>query len=364
MQHLGLEESLLVAKRAIWTAREIEQQPGAWLRTAADIEARKGATVRFLAPLLADDKLRIILTGAGSSAYIGTTDLVSSPRNHFQRQVPTLLVSFGRSGNSPESSAAIDIAEQLVDTCHQLVITCNGEGALFRRCQAKASSLAILLPEETHDRSFAMTSSFSSMLYAGLLSLGGTAPHVAPAKIAAAGRQVIADCNLALQTLAAQDYQRVVYLGSNALSGVAHEASLKLLELTDGEIVSMAQSSLGFRHGPKAIVNRKTLIIMFISNDYLTRRYDLDLLRELRMDGIAAKVLALTAQADAAKEDLDFVSLPDLDTADDAELMFPYVTYAQLYAFHRALRLDKAPDSPSASGTVSRVVQGVTIHPL
>jgi len=40
------------------------------------------------------------------------------------------------------------------------------------------------------------------------------------------------------------------------------------------------------------------------------------------------------------------------------------VVCAQLYAFHRALQLGNKPDEPSASGTVNRVVRGVTIHSL
>jgi tagatose-6-phosphate ketose/aldose isomerase len=53
-----------------------------------------------------------------------------------------------------------------------------------------------------------------------------------------------------------------------------------------------------------------------------------------------------------------------LQGAGDDELSFPYVVCAQLYAFHRALNLGNRPDQPNDSGTVSRVVRGVTIHSL
>ena len=84
-----------------------------------------------------------------------------------------MLVSFGRSGDSPESVAALDLADRFVREIHHLVITCNPDGALARKIGATGNGMAILLPEETHDRSFAMTSSFSCMTYAALAALSG-----------------------------------------------------------------------------------------------------------------------------------------------------------------------------------------------
>ena len=53
-----------------------------------------------------------------------------------------------------------------------------------------------------------------------------------------------------------------------------------------------------------------------------------------------------------------------MSDAADAELILPFAVVAQIYAFHRALRLGLRPDTPCASGRVNRVVRGVTIHPL
>ena len=52
-----------------------------------------------------------------------------------------------------------------------------------------------------------------------------------------------------------------------------------MLELTDGRVVAVADSTLGFRHGPKTIVNDRTLVVVMLSNDSYTRAYDCDLLR-------------------------------------------------------------------------------------
>ena len=40
-----------------------------------------------------------------------------------------------------------------------------------------------------------------------------------------------------------------------------------------------------------------------------------------------------------------------------------YVLVAQLFALETSISLGLTPDSPSPSGQVNRVVQGVTVHP-
>jgi tagatose-6-phosphate ketose/aldose isomerase len=381
--YLDLAGSFLESHGASHTAREIAQQPEAWRQTQKLLDAERERIERFLAPLLAIKDLRVILTGAGSSAYIGqclaptllrltgkrveaiaTTDLVAAPRTYLQQDVPTLLVSFARSGSSPESVAAVELANQCLARCQHLVITCNREGELYRRAQGKESRLALALPDLTHDQGFAMTSSFSSMYYAAL-AMFCVIEHYAGRVEAIAGsaRNVIEQHNAALRALAAQDPARVVFLGSGALAGLAAEAALKLLELSDGAVVTMANTPLGFRHGPKTIVNAATLVVVFVSNDRQTRRYELDLLAELHGDGVGA-VLAVNAGIPALAKTGDSLRLAEMSDAADAELLLPYAVIAQLYAFHRSLRLGRRPDTPCASGRVNRVVKGVTIHPL
>jgi tagatose-6-phosphate ketose/aldose isomerase len=384
MRHLDIDAASLRSAGALLTAREIEQQPDCWRRTEVLLLDQRSVINAFLEPLLAERNLRIVLTGAGSSAFIGeclaplllpqlgrrveaiaTTDLLSAPHRYLQPGVPTLLVSFGRSGSSPESVAVVELAEELLPGCHQLAFTCNEQGTLYQRCRGRPRSLAILLPPETHDEAFAMTSSFSSMLLAAWLAFSSLrAPPPGVSALAAGTQALLAEHNNALRTLASSSYSRVVYLGSNVLKALAREAALKLLELTDGAVVATYESPLGFRHGPKTIVNGDTLLVVMLSNDPHTRAYDLDLLRELRADGRAGRVLALTARPGDAAMDGDHLLIRQFADADDGVLAFPYVVCAQLYALHRALAIGNTPDQPSASGTVSRVVSGVKIHAL
>jgi tagatose-6-phosphate ketose/aldose isomerase len=377
---LGSSAAHLDQAGAGLTAREIAQQPAVWPQIDTLVADHRAALDAFLAPLLARADVRIVLTGAGTSAFIGecltpamlgkgwraeavpTTDLVSGPQQFLQPAVPTLLVSFARSGSSPESLAAVTLADQLVGEVYHLVITCNADGELYRMAQSRSNAFAILLPDATHDRGFAMTTSFTSMLLAASLAFGLLTPGATAAPSAAAA-ELLASALPLLQALVARRFKRVVYLGSNELRGLAREASLKLLELTDGQVVALFDSPLGFRHGPKTIVDSDTLVVVLLSNDPHARRYDLDLLRELRNDDRAGQVLALSGQAAPELGDA-VLALQGAEHAGELALALPYILFCQSFALLQSLALGLRPDTPSVSGTVNRVVRGVTIYPL
>jgi len=381
IHHLGITADDLASSGALWTAREIEQQPHMLQRTHTLLSGLHAELQSFIAPVADNPLARVILAGAGTSAYIGeclaavldrelaarvdavpTTDIVSCPHLHLDADQPLLLISFGRSGNSPESLQAVTLAESLVKDVRHLFVTCNAQGALGRAQVRQAKTLQ--LPEETHDVSFAMTSSFSCMMYATLnvLSKPGAFDGRIGA-IAQATRRVIQETGRAMEQLAQNDFERVVYLGSGPFQSLAREATLKLGELTNGAVVTCFDSPLGFRHGPKTFINERTLVVAFVSNDPLTRKYDHDLLDELRRDGRAARVIEVTARprSDVA---LDTLHVHGMADAGDVELLWPYIAVAQLYAFHQSRTLGLSPDNPNKEGTVNRVVQGVRLYPL
>jgi D-galactosamine 6-phosphate deaminase/isomerase len=381
LHHLGIREEDLAASGALWTAREIEQQPHSLQRTHTLLASRHAELQKFIAPVADNPLARVILTGAGTSAYIGaclapvldrelaarvdavpTTDIVSCPYLHLHPDQPLLLVSFGRSGNSPESLQAVQLAESLVRDVRHLVVTCNAEGALNKAPLRQVTTL--LLPEETHDVSFAMTSSFSCMMYATLNAL--SKPGAFDGRIGAiaqATRRVIQETQGPLRELANREFDRVVYLGSGPFQSLAREATLKLGELTNGAVATCFDTPLGFRHGPKTFITARTLVVVFVSNDPLTRKYDLDLIDEVRRDGRAARVVEVTTRPrnDVIRDTLQVHGLAD---ATDVELLWPYVAIAQIYAFHQSRSLGLSPDNPNKEGTVNRVVQGVRLHPL
>jgi len=136
---------------------------------------------------------------------------------------------------------------------------------------------------------------------------------------------------------------------------------LKMLELSDGRTVAISQSVLGFRHGPKTIVNDRTLVVVFVSNDSYTRAYDCDLLAELRRDARAGAIISIGAPGAVTQGAR--LDLSGTENMSDLELALVDILFAQQLGLIQSLRFGLTPDNPNASGVVSRVVQGVTIHP-
>ena len=382
MEILGLTAAQIQAGGAYWTAREIAQQPQLWPQIARLVSG-DATLAGFLAQWGAEARPRVVLTGAGTSSFIGeclapslaqrgwpraeaiaTTDIVASPAGFLSRHVPTLMVHFARSGNSPESVAAMELAEQGIDRCHHLIVTCNDRGELYQQARRLDHAHAVLLPAASNDQSFAMTSSFTGMLLAAAEALQVLpADDTRVARLAGIGRHVMDSCVARLQSLVEARFERVVYLGSKELKGLAREAALKMLELTDGRVISLADSPLGFRHGPKTILNGSTLVVAFLSNDAHTRRYELDLLTELRRDAVAGRVITLAGREAGAERADALVLGEDAAALTDLELCLPYAVFAQALAMLRSLSLGLTPDAPNTAGTVNRVVQGVSIYP-
>jgi tagatose-6-phosphate ketose/aldose isomerase len=224
----------------------------------------------------------------------------------------------------------------------------------------------VLLPEKSNDRSFAMTSSFTGMVLSGALAFCAVPAGAARAgALARLAKRILPDSVPLIRSLVSSNFERVVYLGSKEFKGLARESALKMLEMTDGKVVAVADSPLGFRHGPKTILNRNTLVVVYVSNDEYTRQYDLGLISELRRDAVAGRVITLSS-GPAVPPHTDNIGLGTAgDSADvfDLEACLPYAMFAQALALLRSISLGVEPDNPNAAGTVSRVVKGVSIHP-
>ncbi|MEH6446411.1 MAG: hypothetical protein V7784_21150, partial [Oceanospirillaceae bacterium] len=294
---------------------------------------------------------------------VPSTDLVSNPALYLKRETPTLLVSFARSGNSPESVAAVEMLDQLVDQSYHLFITCNPQGHLAISAKGQAQRLCVLMPSVTNDQSFAMTSSYSCMYLCALHCFERRSSEVKDQQrrdLSDFCRRLITPYIERSQTLAATPPQRLVFLGSGGLQGNAKEAALKCMELTAGQLIATHDSSLGFRHGPKFIVNQHTLVVVLRSNDTYTQQYDDDIIAELRSDGVA-DVLVLSGETIVSE--IPQLSLNNANLADVYQGL-AWVMFSQIFGFHLAISLGLSPDNPCPSGEVNRVVQGVTIHPV
>ncbi|MFS9134777.1 SIS domain-containing protein [Streptococcus mitis] len=384
MLHYTKED--LIELGAEITTREIYQQPDVWKEAFESYQAKREEIVAFL-QRIADkhDYIKVILTGAGTSAYVGdtlvpyfkevyderkwnfnaiaTTDIVANPETYLKKDVATVLVSFARSGNSPESVATVDLAKALVDELYQVTITCAADGKLALQAHGDNRNLLLLQPAASNDAGFAMTSSFTSMMLTALLVFDPTEFAVKAERfevVSSLARKVLDNVE-DVKELVDLDFNRVIYLGAGPFFGLAHEAQLKILELTAGQVATMYESPVGFRHGPKSLINEDTVVLVFGTTTDYTRKYDLDLVREVAGDQIARRVVLLSDQS-FGLENVKEVALGCGGVLNDIYRVFPYIVYAQLFALLTSLKVENKPDTPSPTGTVNRVVQGVIIH--
>lgn len=363
------------------TAQEIAQQPSLWQQIATSSATTSARAFAF--QLLSSGGLRVVLTGAGTSSFVGqivaaelarswgcrvdavaSTDIVATPRDVFAEDLPTLMVSFARSGDSPESVAATSLADQCLSDIHHLVITCNADGRLAGSHQDHPRSHVLTLPEESNDQGFAMTSSFTGMAVAALSTMSPHWPTALAEQLSSVAEQLLREIPDRAQEVMSSGYRRMVYLGSGALAGLARESALKVLELTAGGINAFGDTPLGFRHGPKSVLADHTLVVVYLSNDPYTRAYDRDLLDELRRGKGAYDVLAITADHEDLPPDPATWVLPDARRLADAHLAVPAVLCAQLLGLFASLALGRNVDNPFPAGEVNRVVRGVQSYPL
>lgn len=387
---LGLEISKLEDCSGLNTAKEIIQQPDTWRESIKNLIKNKIEIKSFIDSFLSKKEFRIILTGAGTSAFAGevcepyltsllnkrveaiaTTDLVASPKSYFIKDMPTLLVSFARSGNSPESVHAVNLANQLVDDLYQVVITCNENGKLAKNTVNDEKSLLLLMPPQTNDLGFAMTSSFTTMVLNAMAvfnidNIENFSSDVD--KLSNSVNDFIENNIEKVTSLSNEDFERIVYLGSSTSKGIARESALKVLELTAGKVNASYDTPLGFRHGPKSVVDDKTVSVIYISNDEYTRQYDLDLAKEMLAHKKNDKVVIV---GDNIEEDIlnkaDYVfNVENINYTVENEVLLPLqqIIFGQMLSFLKSVNLGITPDNPCPTGEVNRVVQGVILHEL
>ena len=364
------------------TYREIRQQPRVWRKAYDIIRARKAEIQSFLDANL-DEDFTIVLTGAGTSAYIGdalepalsrirrgvraiaTTDIITDPGLYFDKDSKILLVSFARSGNSPESVGAVKAVEKTAGKVVHVFITCNENGELAK--MKGSNILTILLPPETNDVSLAMTSSYSTMLL--VCSMIARIDHIEDEKesidiLAEKVEAAMDRYEAAIRDIADRPFTRAIFLGSGPLKGVAEESRLKLQELTDGAVMCAYDSFLGFRHGPKALVNPNSLLVYLLSSKPDVQRYELDLIRQIKSNNKVTASIVVCQQKPALEADCyDLcveIGLPE--SVADYYACVSYIFVGQMMGFFKSIATGLCPDSPSVSGNISRVVEGVTLY--
>lgn len=369
-------------KENVFTEKEIFGQPELWDTVYKMLVGQKEDIGEFLEPILEKNDLRIILTGAGSSAFIGeaaqslierktgkitqsipNTDLTTHSELFSSMEKPILLVSIARSGNSPESMEVFSLAQRLCKEVYHLIITCDKNGKLANSVSRTAEAChKIILPEEANDKSLAMTGSFTSMLLCLLLvwDIKRIETHKEAVKsMIRLGEQVLKTSDI-FKNLASETFERVVFLGSGPMQGIARECHLKLQELTDGKIICKFDSFLGLRHGPRAVINKKTLMVYLFSGDPHVFKYERDLTMDISKDPRQIKSISFSGQRKLGLG--HSVSICEGIEIDTDLAIVPAALVGQLLGLYKSLDMGLNPDNPSTDGAISRVVQGVKIY--
>jgi len=388
---LDLPEQEKSDRGLLHTPHEIGQQPATWRDTWQRCVERQSEIT---------DALRragigrgntssptVYLVGAGTSDYIGralapllrrqwgcdvwpipSTTLLTEFEEFHRPGREYLWISFSRSGDSPEGVALLERALDRSREIQHLVITCNQQGAMAQLCARHAErALALVLGDAVNDRALAMTSSFTNMLLAG--QCVGHLEEFAEfgkvvARLADIGEQFLPPAAEVAGTVTLLGCTRACFVGSGALRAVAEESALKVVELSAGKVVTMAESPLGLRHGPMSSVDGQTLFVGFLSSDARRRGYELDLLREIDRKRLGRVRAVVTTPGNDDVSSLADYSLSLQCPPDFPDYYRPVldVMFGQLIGLFASMRCGLKPDQPSPNGAITRVVQPIKLY--
>ena len=371
--------------------QEITQQPNVWLRVLSHIQSKSCEINAFISNVIQNQDFDVILVGAGSSEIVGksalevintllnnhayaysSTQIVMRPEKYITKNKPTLMISFARSGNSPESVAAIVSANTVNNRIYHIAVSCNKNGNLAQFTRNEKNCYSLELPAETHDKSFAMTSSFTSLYLTAITifqlnNLDEIRTHIEEVNVVV-NRLLNHDSGFVKEIVDTFEFKKVIFLGSGLLQSIADESALKMLELNSGKIMTFSNSPLGIRHGYKATIDEQTLVIFFISDDLIVRLYETDLLRELREKSNHTPRILVVTNTDSdeirALSDYYYKFISEINPMPIEYLALLDIVFAQVSSVYKSLKFGIFPDNPYPEGEMSRVVKGVTIYDL
>jgi len=343
------------------TLSEIFSQPAAWRETSRQLEQR--GMLEQLSKLFFPRSPWLFIA-CGSSYYLSqvvatlwtgqlqvscsavpASEFLFAPKETLRRTGAQRVALVSRSGETTEVLRAARLleADRSIVT---LGVTCNADSPLEKLC---ARTLKLTWANE---KSTVMTRSFTSMLLA-FEQLG--------AKVAGDGELISALVGLPekvepwLEATAGkiQDFggkrrfTDFVFLGQGAHYWMAQEAALKITEMSSS--YAQAYHTLEFRHGPRSIASRDTLITFLLSE--AAAEEETLLVSEMKELGAATFVVAnhATKTLERASDLLIELRLDEPEFARLAPLAIP----AQLLGAAVGLRKGLDPDTPK---NLSRVV--------
>ncbi|MGH9514221.1 MAG: SIS domain-containing protein [Terriglobales bacterium] len=386
---LELPEPEKAKRGLVYTPGEIAHQPDTWSKTCELFLSHREDIQKFLSKAgvtgAGASEVIVYLVGAGTSDYTGRAisylsrecwqcEVIAVPSTDLLTHMDQLIlpgrkylwISFSRSGDSSEGVAVLEKARERFPDIHHLVISCNANGRMLKGSAGDPKTLGICMIDEANDRSLAMTSSFSNMVIFGqclahMNAIDAYEPILR--KLVAAGKSLLpraADC---AASVAKQVYIKACFVGSGPLREVAKESALKVLEMTAGKTLTMAESALGLRHGPMAALDDQSLFVCFLSGDKRVQGYERDLLREIGSKKIARRrVVVGGSELDTDSYAEDYLAPAGVTGIADEYRAPVDVMFGQLLGLFSSIQWNLMPDSPSPDGVITRVVEKVNIY--
>lgn len=342
------------------TYEEILSQPESWGQTVARI-AQLTPQIEQLWRQRA--WRQVILTGCGSPYYMSlaaaalfqglsgmpcrgapASELWLNPAANYPAQGDTLLIAISRSGQTTEVINAVQ-AFRAARRGAVVTIVCEPNTPV-----SGLGDLQIELPW-AREKSVAQTRSFASMYVAAsslaAICAGRDDLIAAIGRLPEIGSRLIGEYGARCQAIGANlDLERFYLLGSGLRYGLACELSLKMKEMTLSH--SEPFHFLEFRHGPKSMVNERTLLVGLLSSQ--NARQEGLVIREMKELGAQTLVLAEEEGLAPADHPVAFGSaLPE-----EARGVL-YLPLMQLAAYGRSLAKGLNPDAPTNLDAVVRL---------
>ena len=331
--------------RGRFTLAEINSQPMTWTKILSTIQDQISTLETFYRQGKYD---QLIFTGCGSPYYaslssaslfrqlsgkmaiaLPASEIFHYPENSILPNRRSLLVVLSRSGATTE----------LIRACESF--KANYGGDILTLCcypgspLTKQGTINLTIPE-AQEQSLAQTRAFSSLflITSALVNIWSDRKDLLTSLegLPLAATSILKDYEgLASNVGWSNQFSRFYLLGSGPRYGLACEISLKLKE------TSLSHSEpfhvLEFRHGPKAMVNKETLVLALTRSGEDT--LEMSVINDIRQMG--AKVIV----SGDKNADVNFNSnLPE------AAQHVLHVLFGQLMAYHRSLSCGLNPDLP------------------
>jgi glucosamine--fructose-6-phosphate aminotransferase (isomerizing) len=336
------------------TLQEILSQPRIWSET--ETQLHESRLLENFAELFSP-RSPWLFVGCGSSYYLSrliaalwakhfyipatgvpASELLFAPEEILRRRGAEQVVLMSRSGETTEVLRAAELLQKH-PAVQTLGVTCNPQSPLVNLC---THAFKLTWADE---KSTVMTRSFTAILLAfqrlGLQFVGDNQFSGALDRLPQRGQEWLDFQAKRIQQFAAtrkvDDY---VFLGQGVHYWLAQEAGLKVTEMSSS--YAQVYHSLEFRHGPRSIAGRNTLITFFISET--AAEEETLLVKELKELGAAICVIVNRATPDLKKHSDLLIEL-SLDGPEFARYAVTAIP-AHLMGTSIGLRKGLNPDAP------------------